>query len=152
MVFDSLKNAALYYGANPLFEYAFDFAMSLAEPSTPMGRYDGEGGVYVMKSTYNTKVCEVATYEAHKEYIDLQILLVGKEKILDCDLDGIDVTKPYEPDYLLGTAKEGTAEQTLILGSDDFAIFYPTDAHAPGLAVGESSAVIKLVAKIPVKD
>ena len=150
MIFDNVKNAALYYGAHPLMKQAFELALSLTDPSVPMGRHEGENGVYVMKSTYATKLCDVATYEAHREYIDLQILVSGKEKILDCDLDALTVTHPYEPDYLLGTAKEGTCEQTLVLGEGDFAVFYPTDAHAPGLAAGESASVVKLVAKIPV--
>lgn len=153
MIFDSLKNAALYYGAHPKFEYAFELAKTVAEDSVPFGRHDGEDGVYVMKSTYNSKVCEgKATYEAHREYIDLQIVVSGKEMILDCDLDVCEVTKPYEPDYLLGVAKDGAREQTLIMGEGDFAIFYPTDAHAPGLAAGESCTMVKLVAKIPVED
>ena len=150
MIFDNVKNAALYYGAHPLMKQAFELALSLTDPSVSMGRHEGENGVYVMKSTYATKLCDVATYEAHREYIDLQILVSGKEKILDCDLDALTVTHPYEPDYLLGTAKEGTREQTLVLGEGDFAVFYPTDAHAPGLAAGESASVVKLVAKIPV--
>ena len=150
MIFDNVKNRALYYGAHPLMKQAFELALTLTDPSVPMGRHDGENGVYVMKSTYESKVTDVATYEAHREYIDLQILVSGKERILDCDLDALTVTHPYEPDYLLGTAKEGASEQTLMMGEGDFAVFYPTDAHAPGLAAGESASVVKLVAKIPV--
>ena len=150
MIFDNVKNASLYYGAHPLMKQAFELALTLTDPSVPTGRHDGENGVYVMKSTYETKVCEVVTYEAHKEYIDLQILVSGEERILDCDLDALEITRPYEPDYLLGTAKEGAGEQTLIFGAGDFAVFYPTDAHAPGLARGNSERVVKLVAKIPV--
>ena len=150
MIFDNVKNAALYYGAHPLMKQAFELALTLTDSSVPMGRHDGENGVYVMKSTYDTKQTDEATYEAHRQYIDLQILVSGKERILDCDLDALSVTHPYEPDYLLGTAKEGTGEQTLVLNGGDFAVFNPTDAHAPGLAAGSSEKVVKLVAKIPV--
>lgn len=153
MIFDKLANAALYFGAHPKLAYAFELAKTLMDASAPYGRHDGEEGVYVMKSTYETKVCEgEATYEAHREYIDLQILVKGSEKILDCDLDDLKITQPYTPDCLLGVAKDGTREQTLVLGEGSFAIFYPTDAHAPGLAAGESASVVKLVAKIPVEE
>ena len=151
MIFDSLKNAALYYGANPLFKEAFELAKTLMDPAAPMGKHEGANGVYVMKSTYDSKVVEgKATYEAHREYIDLQIVVSGKEKILDCDLDGLTVTQPYAPDCLLGVAKDETREQALTMGEGDFAIFYPTDAHAPGLAIDKSLKIVKLVAKIPV--
>ena len=152
MIFDNAKNAALYSGCLDNFEYALDLALSLAGDEVPMGKYEGEGGVYVVKSTYETKVCEgKATYEAHREYIDLQILVSGKEKILVADLDACAVTRPYEPDYLLGEIKDGEREQVLTLGEKDFAVLYPTDAHAPGLAAEKSEKVVKLVAKIPVK-
>ena len=151
MIYDSLKNASLYYGADPLFKEAFELARSLMDPTVPMGKHEGENGVYVMKSTYESKVvADKATYEAHREYIDLQIVVSGKEKILDCDVDELIITQPYAPDCLLGVAKDGTREQTLTMGEGDFAIFYPTDAHVPGLAIDESCKIVKLVAKIPV--
>lgn len=150
MIFDSLKNASLYDGAHPSLSYAFALAASVSDASVPTGKYEGENGVYVVKSTYTTKACEgKATYEAHREYIDLQILLDGEECILVSDLDDCEVTKPYEPDCLLGVIRDGAAEQALALRASSFAILYPTDAHAPGLALGEPTEVVKLVVKIP---
>ena len=151
MIFDNVKNASLYFGAHPLLKAALELVLTLTGDDVPAGKYEGEDGVYVVKSSYETKVCEgKATYEAHKEYIDLQILASGAEKILVADLDACTVTCPYEPDYLLGEIKDGEREQMLTLGKMDFALLYPTDAHAPGLAAGESEKVVKLVAKIPV--
>ena len=153
MIFDHLKNASLYFGAHPLLEEGISLAEKLIAEKAPVGRYDGNNGVYAMVQAYdsNVKAQDDVRYEAHKEYIDIQIVLSGKETVLvayepDCKVD-----TPYTPDYALYTP-DIFPYQSLTLTEGLFAVFYPLDAHAPGLAFdGKSEPIAKIVVKVPVK-
>ncbi len=152
MIFDSMKNAALYDGAHPLMAAGFALAEQLIKEKAPAGRYEGEDGVYAMVQEYDSavKASDEVRFEAHREYIDVQILLSGKETVLvayepDCKMD-----TPYTPDYALYTP-DVFPVQKLTLADGTFAVFFPLDAHAPGLAYeGKSEHVSKIVVKIPV--
>ena len=82
MIFDKLENAANYYALHPGFEKAFRFLqnndIALLEHTT----YEIEGrSVYAMISGKQGKVKEDAKLEAHRKYIDIQILIAGSEQI-----------------------------------------------------------------------
>lgn len=152
MIFDRMENAALYDGAHPLMKKGFALAEKLMKENAPAGRYDGEDGVYAMVQAYdsNVKAPDEVRFEAHREYIDVQILISGKETVLvayepDCKVD-----TPYTPDYALYTP-DVFPVQNITLTDNTFAVFFPLDAHAPGLAFeGKSEKIAKIVVKIPV--
>ena len=152
MIFDRMENAALYDGAHPLFAAGIALAEQLIADNAPNGRYDGEDGVYAIVQAYesNAKAPEEVRFEAHRAYIDVQIMLSGKETVLvayepDCKVD-----TPYAPDCALYTP-DVFPVQNITLSDNTFAVFFPLDAHAPGLAFeGKSEKIAKIVVKIPV--
>lgn len=153
MIFDKLENAELYASAHPLFEAAFALAEGLIKENAPTGRYDGEDGVYAIVQEYdsNVKTPEEVRYEAHREYIDIQIVLKGKETILVAYEKDMKVDTPYAPDCAL-YLPDVFPSQNLTIADGFFAVFYPLDAHAPGLAFnGKSEKISKIVVKVPVK-
>ena len=152
MIFDKMENAALYYGAHPLLKDGFALANRLIAEKAPVGKHEGENGVYAMVQEYDSyvKTPDEVRFEAHREYIDLQILVSGKETVVvayepDCKVD-----TPYTPDYALYTP-DVFPVQNITLTDNTFAVFFPLDAHAPGLAFeGKSEKIAKIVVKIPV--
>ncbi len=147
-----MENAALYDGAHPLLAAGMALAEQLIKENAPVGRYEGEDGVYAMVQAYDSSVKAEGDirFEAHREYIDVQIVLSGKETVLvayepDCKVD-----TPYTPDYALYTP-DVFPVQNITLTDNTFAVFFPLDAHAPGLAFeGKSERIAKIVVKIPV--
>lgn len=84
----------------------------------------------------------------HEQYIDIQLLLNGEERILfgmagtarQCEVFH------HEDDYQLCSAIEH--EQTIILKPGMFAVFMPGEPHKPGCVVGEPGEIKKVVVKV----
>jgi YhcH/YjgK/YiaL family protein len=75
--FDGIKKA------HPLFGKAFDALAELVAGDVTDGRHDVAGDdAYIMVSTYETNpVNEERRFETHRDYIDIQLLLEGRELI-----------------------------------------------------------------------
>ncbi len=86
--------------------------------------------------------------ELHEQYIDIQLLLNGEERILfgmagtarQCE------EFHHEDDYQLCSAIEN--EQAIILKPGMFAVFMPGEPHKPGCVVGEPGEIKKVVVKV----
>ena len=136
--------------AHPLFEKAFEAAEKLLVSDPVNGRHDVDGEkVYINVSTYETNpINEDRRFENHRDYIDIQILLSGKELIGFAHRDSLTVTDEYRPDYeLFGMVEEF---DKVVLTPGKFAVIYPNEPHAPGLAAGGPEAVRKMVIKVRV--
>ena len=144
MIYDRLDNYKLYVKAHPLFKIAFDFLLSYK--GMEIGRYELSDGVFVLVQRYNNKRKEEERWEAHKKYIDLQFVVSGREKIGITRLDTLSAASEFDDmkdiGFFLG---EGSFVDLI---DNEFMILYPTDAHMP--AIGDGSAVDKIVIKIPV--
>ncbi len=110
------------------------------------GRHELFDGVYVNISAYRTKT--EGRYEAHRKYLDIQILLKGREIIRLADLKKMTEETPYdaEKDILFGSA-EG---KDYLLREGEWMVIFPEEAHLPGQAAGEPEEVVKAVVKVPV--
>lgn len=150
MIIDSLKRSRLYNGVHPYFAAAMELAGRLVKENAPVGRYDGENGVYALVSEYETKTAAKLRLENHRDYIDVQILIAGEERVAVADAEACELETEYKPDAeFYNEPQSGRHNITLCGGL--FAVFFPGDAHAPGLSLGEESAKVrKLVVKIPV--
>ena len=116
------------------------------------GRIELSHGGHVNIDRYTTKRVNPASYEAHQRYIDIQMLLAGRECIRVHDIEDLAVTTPYDTDrdVTFLTPSEGDTHCTeLLLGDGHFAVLYPNEAHEPQLCVAAPEEVIKMVAKIP---
>jgi YhcH/YjgK/YiaL family protein len=135
---------------SPLFEKSFDRLFEMMKGEIEDGRYDVSGDdAYIAVSTYETKPINAdRRFEAHRDYIDVQLLLEGREIIGFADKKDLTVTDAYRPDYeLYGMINEF---DRIVLEDGKFAVIYPGEAHAPGLAVGEPIKVRKAVIKIKI--
>jgi biofilm protein TabA len=129
-------------------EKVFEFISKNDLVSLPVAKYTIDGdNVFAPVSEYETKLPADGKWEAHKNYIDVQIVLSGKEQIGIAPVEKATVVVPYseakdvmfvnpsvENDY---HAKPGT-----------FFIFFPTEAHRPNMMDGEQVKVKKIVFKV----
>ena len=92
-------------------------------------------------------------YEAHRLYIDVQIVLSGEENIFVAPLDkasGIAQEYSTKSDCVLfEDAAEGKAVKA---DPDNWVVLFPNEAHKPCMAISEPSPVRKVVVKIPVAE
>ena len=133
---------------HPMFEKALAEAEKLICTDPSDGRYEVAGDdAYIMVSTYETNpINDERRFETHRDYIDIQLLLSGRELIGFAPLSALAVTDEYRPDYeLYGMVDEF---DRVILEKGKLTVIYPNEPHAPGLAVNVPEKVRKIVIKI----
>ncbi len=147
MIFDSLKNAHLYYGVNPRLEQAFDYLKGIDLMTIQPGKYiiDGDN-IFLNIVERDLKTKQEAKLEVHNRYIDVQIVIKGCESFGWSQRD--DMKQPQaefdsQKDIQFFDDEPQTYYQ---LKPGQFTILLPEDSHAP--LVGEGfikKAIIKVL-------
>ncbi len=149
MIADKLENAQLYCGCHKHFPAAFAFLRKAVAENLPCGRYELEGTeLYANIMEYDSKV--TSTTETHKNYIDIQFIVSGIERMDFCDIANAAPNTEYNAvkDVLFHTDSDKMSICLVEAGA--FAIFFPQDAHKPGLCNGIPAPVKKIVVKVKV--
>jgi YhcH/YjgK/YiaL family protein len=143
--------AISYFKNKERWDKAFNFLKSNDISGLELKRYDIDGNnLYAPVSEYLTKNEEDARYEAHRKYIDIQYVVSGKELIGVAPMSQKkDVLEPYDAtkDIEFLTVAQG---ENHLATPDRFFIFFPEDAHRPGLKDGENLPVRKVVVKVKI--
>ena len=149
---DGRTFAQHYYDHKETWDKAFAFLKNTDLAHATLGRVELGGNMYATVSDYYlTKDRETTLLEAHQKYIDIQYVVSGIEIMDIAPLKDLTVTKPYnaESDLLFGTVPGYTE---LKASPERFLIFFPTDAHRPGMRSGIDSVLVrKVVIKLPVE-
>lgn len=148
MIVDTLDNIGLYSQCNisPYLEWAVN---RLRLPLT-IGREEIEFGGYALICKNEPKESN-QLLEAHKKFIDLHIVIQGREKYLYSPTSKLELFAPYheQDDVTMYTGRESA---TCDLEEDMFVVFYPGEGHTPNLQSGSwNQWITKIVLKIPVK-
>ena len=150
MIFDRLDYSMRYSTVHPLFDACMAKVNALIKEDAPVGKYEVEGGAFVLVQEYESRAFTEIVFEEHREYIDIQLITRGEERVFYADASRLTVTEPYKPDAQMSRAQDEKDVHSLILRPGLFVLLYPNDAHAPALAYGEPTSVKKMVVKIPV--
>lgn len=146
------KEFARQYFRNPgRWDKAFEFLATKDLAAMETGRYELEGAdLFVNVSEYVTKNMEEVQYEAHRQYADIQYLAKGSEKIGVAALKSKALTVPYDSlkDVAFLAADDSAFRPA---NPDKFFIFFPDDAHRPGVKVQENDSVRKIVVKVRIQ-
>lgn len=129
----------------PIPQDAYAFVLQAGE-MTPNGRYDFGENCYVNVMECETSA-ELAPMEAHMDYIDVQIVLAGEEKIYYTDKAPLNVTQPYNAEKDIAFYAWENAE-AVSYRSGEAIVLFPEEAHLPCRAVGEPMTVKKAVLKL----
>jgi YhcH/YjgK/YiaL family protein len=150
MVYDKIDNIEIYKGLSTDIYEALKFLQN-ATPDIAPGVYQITPRVKAIVSEYETKPQNQNGYEAHRQYIDIQYLITGEEKINSLPLEYLKETKAYKQDIDAAFYEEANVRpQELLMGNGYFAILYPQDGHMPQLTVTAPSMVKKVVIKVAI--
>jgi len=148
MIIDSLANAHKYFGLHKSFAKAFQFVNDTNLETIEAGKFDIEGKeIHASVSLKDGVTAGDAKYEAHDNYIDIQVCPTGSETIgwkprQKCN----DIKTPYNPEKDV-TFYNVAPDTYFTLQAGQFAIFYPEDVHGPMIGEGP---VKKLVVKVKI--
>lgn len=125
---------------------AFHFLQKTDLSQLAPGTYpiDGEN-VFATVTSAPGKLFENSSWESHKKYVDLQLVIDGAETIGVAPVASATLTKPYsETKDVMNYNAEGVFHEAV---PGTYFLFFPTDAHRPGIKVNEGN-IHKLVIKI----
>lgn len=149
MIFDSIVNSERYYVLGDKFKKAFEFLKNTDLENLPQEVVEIEGDeIYALPQRYITKNESEARWESHRKYIDIQYVVFGSENIGFVLEDYLEELEPYNEEKDVEFFK-GDGDYVQI-NEGEFAVFFPDDAHMPGLKVGGNEEVYKIVVKIKV--
>lgn len=144
---------AQYEKNKALWDKAFLFLKETNLDTIRPGKYLIDGNDVYASVTFNpTKEPDNAKWEYHKNYIDLQMVIEGTEKmgIVPLSMTKAIDTEPFSDKKDVGfvTSSEGEYYEAT---PGVFFIFLPTDAHKPSIKVDGCEKDKKIVIKIAMK-
>lgn len=151
MIYDNIKYIESYTGISEGVRLGLEFLREL-DPNTEVGVYELSLCVKAFVSEYMTRRVNEYRYESHHQYIDIQYLISGAEKIYSLPLNSLKEVKAYSKIIDAAFyAESGEKPQELLLGNGYFAIFFPQDGHMPQLCVNNPEQVKKVVIKVKIR-
>lgn len=150
MILSALSQSERYASLHPLFQRTFEHIRTTDFFSLAPGRYNiiGEDLIAIVEQVPG-KSKEMARLEAHRRYIDIQLVLEGDEQmgwkpLADC----LNPVSEHSDERDIRFFHDAPASWVAV-PPDHFCIFFPEDAHAPLVANGQVRKVIFKVAVNP---
>ena len=150
MMIDTLENTARYACHSPLLAKGLEAIREYA--GRPLGKYEIEGDrLFLLIQEYRTKELADSVWELHHAYMDVHCMLNGEEFVgYAADAAALEVVSPFD----------GARDAELLAGNGSFiacaagtfAVFFPYEAHMPGVAIQTPSDIRKIVLKIKWPD
>jgi len=146
MVLSNINDFSKYEALNKHFKTLIDYLGKHDLLSEELGKIviDGDN-VFINNIKVDGVSADAQVLEMHKKYIDVHILLEGKETIGIKSLHKIAAfSKEYDEsgDYMLSDEK---ADSYVEMTPGDIIICFPEDAHAPAISDG---VIRKAIAKV----
>ncbi len=146
MIVSNLQNSKRIESLHPLFSKLFDYVKSHDLLNAELGRIEIDGDNLFINNVNPTCMArDVQVLELHHDYIDVHILLQGKETIgWKATEDLKEETKPYSKEGDCALFSD-TPTTYVDINPGEFVLVYPEDAHAPVIGEGK---IRKLIAKV----
>jgi YhcH/YjgK/YiaL family protein len=150
MILSALTQSDRYAALHPLFQRVFDYIRDTDLFAIEPGRYKIEGDdLIAIVEKVSAKTKEMAKLEAHRRYIDIQLVLEGDETmgwkpLADC----LNPISEHSMEKDIRFFHDAPASYVPV-PPDHFCIFFPEDAHAPLVGNGTIRKVIFKIAAKP---
>lgn len=149
MVFGNIRNEKEFEFLPESLKKCFDYVRENDVLSYEPGIHEIEGkDFFVNVVAYDTTTVENRFWEAHRVYLDVHIMLEGKEQIDMNFIEHMDQKEFVAADDFL--PMDGDKNGHVILEKDDFLVCYPADAHRTAVQVDEPCKVKKAIFKIKI--
>ncbi|GAB1233099.1 YhcH/YjgK/YiaL family protein [Ferrigenium sp. UT4] len=150
MILSSLSQSNRHSALHPLFQRVFDYIRNTDLFALAPGRYPiaGDDLIAIVEQVPG-KSKEMARLEAHRKYIDIQLVLEGDEQmgwkpLADC----LNPVSEHSEEKDIRFFHDAPASWVAV-PPDHFCIFFPEDAHAPLVGSGTIRKVIFKIAVTP---
>ena len=149
MIIAKLSNKDEYRGIHPRLDRALELMTEeFLSGVTAQTRYLEGEDLYVTRFDLETVPFEETFYESHKKYLDIHIVVSGRERVDIAHPDTLTLTQQQGDFY----GYRGEAEQSVMLKPGNFLVVFPGDAHRLKIAVQEPEPFSRVVFKLKVYD
>jgi len=147
MILDALSSSSRYEALGPRFAQAFRWLRMVNPAHLADGRTELDGdNVYVLVERDLTRPLSKVKWEAHKKYAAIHYMVEGLEAVF---WEVLSQTKIKDYDEDTDTVRlDADTWVDLELPAGQFAVFFPEDAHRPGIEVPGSEPVCKLIVMV----
>lgn len=147
---DAVEFAKQYHKNKIRWDKAFSYLKNQKLDTVSTGKYYLMGDTVYISVTYNKpKAFEATKWEAHKQYIDIQYVAKGMEKIGVAPVSKGSVAEPYNETKDVGFYSLPDADSKYYLAQPDtFLIFFTTEAHEPNIKIYGCDIDKKIVIKV----
>lgn len=148
MIVSNLQNSERIESLHPLFKQLFDYVKTHDLLHTECGRIELAGDDLFINNVNPTCVsASDQVLEVHRDYIDVHILLEGKERIGWKALEDVtDLKQAYQKEGDCALYSD-TPTSFVDLLPGQFLIVFPEDPHAPLIGEGK---IRKLIGKVKI--
>lgn len=150
MIFGHINQPLTYAYLPPILKQAISYFQQTDMYNLPVGRHDlNEDLLYINVMEFDSQLAEEKQAEVHQEYIDIQFLVSGRERIgFGLENSTNQISKEYDSlnDYYLVASIADESE--VILSPGMFAIFFPEQPHKPGCCMEKPIPLKKAVIKM----
>ena len=112
------------------------------------GRYEFEGGFFTIMNGVTKPMAE-GTVEAHRKYVDIQIVVEGSEDMAWAPLDQLEEVVPYSVEKD-AARYDGKTDHVMHINAGMCYIAFPNDGHRPIRHISQEQSYTKIVMKLPV--
>ena len=150
MLYGTLQHLDSYRGIHPGVRRWLELLRDTDFSQLPDGKYEVDGDrLFYSLQSYENKLSN-DTPESHRKYIDIQFLISGREWMEIAPLENMTEVAEARPEGDIWLHR-GSVDGRVLLTGDRFAVLWPEDAHAPGIAVdGKPEPCRKCVVKVRV--
>ena len=149
MIFSSLNAKPCPYQYPTAIQAALDWIAGHDLAGMEAGTYKLQGDdVYINLQDFTTHPADEGTAERHDDYLDLQYVVSGVERMGYVPYTGLEPVFEDPEGKDITFYKELEREAFVDVHPGSYCIFFSNDIHRPGCAAGEPCAVRKAVATI----
>ena len=151
MIYAKNTDALTYLGIHPNLDMALERINDRFLSGVGCERQELKGGdVYATRFTYETVPEEESFFEAHRNFLDIHIMVDGSEGVEIAPPEGLtEFDRTEASDFY---AYRGPASYKLTLSPGNFLVVFPNDAHRIKMQLNTPETVSKVVFKVRIFD
>ncbi|GAA4084333.1 YhcH/YjgK/YiaL family protein [Mucilaginibacter panaciglaebae] len=146
---DNAEFAKQYRANKKYWDEAFGYITNTNLDTLSTGKHviDGDN-VFATVTNGPTKEMDKTGWEAHHNYLDLHLVISGREKVGVMNAKTAEVTNPYDAAKDVENFNSNTKGDWYVEDPGTLYIFFPQNAHRPGVHVDGYDKVKKMVIKV----
>ena len=149
MILGYRNDETLYKLLPKAMQIALDFLNTTDLKALSLGRHEIQGeDIFANVMSFESEPAAQKQAEVHQQYIDLQCLISGEEKIEFGLATHYELSQDYDKENDFALVVDIGNKSEVVLCADMFAVFFPGQPHKPGCSVTDKDNIKKIVVKI----